>query len=184
MIKRLYPVLCAITTAYTLLYMCHGTPWENSGALSKIGLTHRGEFVLWGILTFVTLAIGITAAYKRYVKHWFYIPLLCAAGVGMALTLLFRFDWNIQPGYYFHCAGSLVYSVVTGALIFLLFALNYRRGGIFRAFTWCTGIILAADFICLLVFKETGLIEALPIFAGYLMLSTVLLRSERVEIKQ
>ena len=185
MIKRyFYPFLCALTTAYTLLYMRYGVPYKNSGALSKIGLTHRLEFVIWGVLTFVTLAVGITLAYRKHTNTKLYIPFLAVSGVGMALTLIFDFDYNVKPDYYFHCAGSLAFSVAVGVCIFLLFALTYRKAAVFCAFAWCTGIILIADLICLIIFKETGLIEALPIFAGYIMLSTVILRSDKVEIKQ
>ena len=75
-----------------------------------------------------------------------------------------------------------MFSAVTGITIFLLFLLNYKKGRIFKIFTYITAIILITDLICLLIFKETGLIEALPIFAGYLLLGIVNLRREKVEL--
>ena len=51
----------------------------------------------------------------------------------------------------------------------------------FKAFTVASGMILIGDLVCLLIFKETGLIETLPIFAGYIMLSAVNLRREKIE---
>ena len=183
--KRFFsPLLCVIATAYTIWYMHFGVPYKNSGALSKIGLTHRTEFVLWGVLTFVALAVGIVQAYRHYTDKRLYIPLLCVSAVGMALTLIFRFDYNIKPDYYFHCAGSLVFSVVTGATVFILFALCYNKAVIFKVLTFITGAILICDLVFLLIFKETGIIEALPIFAGYAMLSAVNLRRDKVELKR
>ena len=66
-------VLSAIATVYTIWYMHFGTPYKNSGALSKIGLEHHGLFAIWGVLTFSALAFAITLAYKKYLKtkcHW------------------------------------------------------------------------------------------------------------------
>ena len=183
--KRLFaPLLCAAATAYTIWYMHYGVPYENSGALSKIGLAHRGAFVVWGVLTFTALAVSIISAYRRYTKNKIYIPLLFISAVGMALTLIFRFDFNIKPDYYFHCVGSLIFSVVTGITVFVLFALCYKQHILFKVFTYTTGTVLIIDLICLLIFKETGLIEALPIFAGYAMLSVVNLRRDKIELKR
>lgn len=185
MIKRYITlILSAISTIYTVWYMHYGVPYLNSGALSKIGLQHMAAFWIWGVLTYITLAVGLTLAYRRYTYTRAYIPLLAASGVGMLLTLVFVFDYNVKPDYYFHCAGSLMFSAVTGAAVLILFILAYKKATLFRIFAWATGIILAADFVCLLIFKETGLIEALPVFAGYIMLAISNMRSEKVEIKQ
>ena len=185
MIKRYITlILSAISTAYTVWYMHYGVPYLNSGALSKIGLQHRAAFCVWGVLTYCTLAVGITLAYRRYTNTKAYIPLLAFSGAGMALTLAFDFDYNKMPDYYFHCAGSLMFSVVTGAAVLALFILTYKQGLVFRIFAWSTGAILAVDFVCLLIFKETGLIETLPVFAGCLMLSAVNFRRDKVEVKR
>lgn len=175
-------VLSAIATAYTIWYMHFGTPYKNSGALSKIGLEHHGLFAIWGILTFVALALAITLAYQKYLKTKAYIPLLAISGIGMILTLTNDFDYDNKVQYFLHCGGSLTFSAVTGITIFLLFLLNYKKGKIFKFFTYITATILIADLICLLIFKETGLIEALPIFSGYLLLGIVNLRREKVEL--
>lgn len=180
--KRLItPVLSAITFVYTLWYMHFGVAYKNSGALSKIGLTHHTEFVVWGVLTFATLAVGIIIAYRRYTDTKVFIPLLVVSAVGMALTLCFDFDYSIKSDYYFHCIGSLAFSVVMGVTIFALFLLCYNKSRIFAVFTYLTGAILVVDLVCLLIFKETGLIEALPIFSGFLLLSITNLRRDKVE---
>ncbi|MBQ9516815.1 MAG: hypothetical protein IJR60_01895 [Eubacterium sp.] len=185
MIKRYISlILGAISTAYTVWYMHYGVPYQNSGALSKIGLEHRGAFWVWGVLTYATLAIGLALSYRRYTKTKAYIPLLAVSGAGMLLTLMFDFEYRKMPDYYLHCAGSLAFSAVTGGAVLILFILTYKKAKMFCAFTWITGIILASDLICLLIFKETGLIEALPVFAGYLMLGLTNLRRDKVEIKR
>ena len=172
--KKYVNIALSLTAAiYTCWYMHFGIPYKNSGALSTIGLEHKGLFVLWGILTFTALAYSISIAYKRYTNTKAYIPLLAVAGIGMGLTLGFDFDYDIKPDYYLHCGGSLLFSAVMGVTIFLLFLLCCNKGRIFRAFAYITGGILTADIILLLIYKETGLIEAVPIISGYIMLGIV-----------
>ena len=175
-------VLSAVATVYTLWYMHFAPPHKNSGALSKIGLEHPVLFTVWGVLTFCALAFATVIAYKKYLSTKVYIPLLTLSGIGMLLTLTNDFDFDKKAEYYLHCAGSLTFSTITGITIFLLFLLNYKRNSLFKAFTYITAGVLIIDFICLLIFKETGLIEALPIFAGYILLATVNLRREKIEL--
>lgn len=180
-IKRLFtPILSVVTIIYTVWYMRYDVPYKNSGALSKIGLTHHNEFVIWGVMTMLTLSVGIIQSYERYLKTRVYIPLLVVSCVGMVLTLCFEFRYGINPDYYLHCAGSLVFSAVTGVNIFVFYLLNYRDK-LFRAFMYIAGGILLGDLLLLLIFKETGLIEVVPIFAGYVMLSITNMRRDRVE---
>lgn len=54
----------------------------------------------------------------------------------------------------------------------------------FKIFTYVTASILIIDLALLIVFKETGLIEIVPIFAGLIMISVTVLRSDKVEITQ
>lgn len=174
-------MLSVIATIYTIWYMSFGVPYKNEGALSKIGLEHHILFCIWGVLTVLALNYNIIIAYKRYTKTKAYIPLLTVANIGMILTLSFDFDYDIMPDYYLHCVGSLAFSIIMGITIFTLFALCFKQ---FKVFAFLTGAILIIDLICLLIFKETGLIEALPIFAGYILLGITNLRSDKVEIKQ
>lgn len=173
-------MLSVITIIYTVWYMHYGVCYKNSGALSKIGLTHHNEFVVWGVMTLVTLSVGIVIAYQRYLKTRVYIPLLIVSAIGMVLTLCFDFRYGVNPDYYLHCAGSLTFSAVTGVNIFVLYLLNYEDK-LFRAFMYISGGILLVDLVLLLIFKETGLIEVVPIFAGYILLSITNLRRDRVE---
>lgn len=174
------PIMSFVTTVYTLWYMHYGTCYRNSGALSKIGLTHHTEFVIWGVLTMLTLSYGIIISYRKYTTTRVYIPMLIVSCVGMALTLAFRFDYDIMPDYYFHCVGSLAFSVLTGVNIFVLYLLNFKDK-LFRIFTFITGAVLLIDFVLLLIFKETGLIEVVPIFVGYILLTITCTRRSRVE---
>lgn len=181
-LKKVFGIALSIAaTAYTLWYMHFGDPKSNSGALSKIGLEHHTYFVIWGILTMLALSFGIISAYRRLLKTKIYIPLLLIAGTGMLFTLCFDFDYDIKPDYYFHCAGSLTFSVVMGITIFLLFLLNWKKAKIYRLFTVLTCVILLIDLVFLVIFKETALIEVLPVLAGYIMLGITNLRSDRVE---
>lgn len=174
-------LLCLVSTAYTIWYMHFAPPYKNAGALSKIGLEHPVYFAIWGMMTYFSLTLALTLAYKKYTKTKAYIPLFVVSGIGMALTLTNDFDFDKKAQYYLHCTGSLIFSAVTGITVFLLFLICFKKGAIFKLFTLLSAVILLSDLVCLLIFKETGLIEALPIFAGYIMLSAVNLRREKIE---
>lgn len=182
--KAVCVISCIVSFIYTISYMSMGVVYKNSGALSKIGLTHHLEFVIWGMLTLFALCFNIAAAYRRYTKTKIHIPLLIISFFGMVLTLCFDFDFDNKLDYYLHCAGSLTFSAVMGITIFILFLFNFNKSKMFKAFTIITGSILIIDLICLLIFKETALIETLPVFAGYILLNIVNLRNEKVEITQ
>lgn len=175
-------LLSLVTTIYTIWYMHFGIPWRNSGALSKIGLQHHILFAIWGVMTFLSLALGITIAYRKTTKTKAYIPMLAISGIGMLLTITNDFDFNKKVQYFFHCGGSLTFSAIMGITIFLLYLLNYKKDKLSKAFTYISGGILVIDLVCLLIFKETGLIEALPIFAGYILLGITNLRSRSYEL--
>lgn len=178
--KRAVGTLLSITAAiYTIWYMHFGVPYLNSGALSKIGLRHPILFAVWGVLTIFALGYNIAIAYHRYTGSRLYILPLGVAALGMALTLIFDFDYDIKPDYYLHCAGSLLFSVVMGITVFILFATRYKKERIFKILTILSGAILAVDLILLLIYKETGLIEAIPILSGYVMLAIANCRKER-----
>jgi len=182
--KTISAFLCAISFIYTIWYMHFGIPYKHSGALSKIGITHKGLFLIWGAITFLALAYSICIAYRRYLKTKIYIPLLAISGIGMILFLCFDFDYDNKLSYYLHCTGSLLFSVVMGTTIFLLFLLCYKKALVFKVLTYLCAATLIIDLVMLLIFKENALIEALPIFAGFIMLNTVILRRDKVEIKQ
>lgn len=162
--------------------MHYGIPWKNSGALSKIGLQHHILFTIWGVMTFISLAFGITIAYRKATKTKAYIPMLAISGIGMLLTIINDFDFDKKVQYFLHCGGSLTFSTLMGITIFLLYLLNYRKNKLSKAFTYISGGILVTDLVCLLIFKETGLIEALPIFAGYILLGITNIRRINYEL--
>ena len=168
--------LCIFSTVYTLWYMHFGKPWTNDGALSKIGLEQRAAFIIWGILTFLSLGLNIYTGYRKIEKQKTSIILLGVSAVGMALTLIYRFDYNLMPDYYLHCAGSLLFSAVTGGAVLTLFLLAKRK-----TFSAVTAAVMLTDLICLLIFKETGIIETVPIFTGYILLSIFNTGSEKLE---
>lgn len=181
MMKYLSALLSAAATAYTLWYMHFDKPWTNDGALSTIGLEHKGLFILWGVLTYAALTFAAVLAYRRLVRTKVYLPLLGISAIGMALTLGFDFIYGKKPDFYLHCAGSLLFSAVTGFTVFLLFLLCFKRGIIYKIFTVLTAVILLGDTVLLCIFHETGLIEAVPIFAGMLMLAIINFRRDDIE---
>lgn len=174
--KVLSVLLCTAATVYTLWYMHFGVPYKNSGALSKIGLEHRILFAIWGVATYSALAANIVLAYKRYTKTRVHIPLLIISGIGMTLTLGCRFDFDMKAEYYLHCTGSLLFSAIMGISVFLLFFLCRKQKRIFKVFMYLSGGLLLTDFVLLLIYKETGLIEAVPIICGCIMLTAINLR--------
>lgn len=137
----------------------------NESALSTVGLEHHVIFTLWGITTYVALASNIAFAFSK-TKYKFYIIFLIISAVGMALTLLCDFDYDNYPQYLAHCIGSLAFSSVMGINVFLSFLLTKKY-----VFAVISAVILITDLIMLLIFKETALIEIVPIFAGYIMLT-------------
>lgn len=181
--QKLSVVLCIITSVYTVWYMSFGVPYKNSGALSKIGLEHRVLFAIWGILTFISLTLGIKSAYEKTKYKKLYIPFCVISGIGMLLTIANRFDYEQKLQYYLHCTGSLMFSAVTGICIFTLFFLLRKREKIYTVFLIITGVILSVDLICLLIFKETGLIEVIPIFSGYILLCVTNTRRDKIEVR-
>ncbi|MCD7723217.1 MAG: hypothetical protein LUH82_04635 [Clostridiales bacterium] len=164
-------LLMAAAAIYTLWYMRLGIPYQNSGALSAIGLKHPVLFTFWGLLTYSALAFNIAAAYIMHTKSKIYIPFLAVSGVGMALTLTCDFDYGKRLEYYLHCTGSLVFSVSIGLVIFLLFILCRKKGVLFVIFAAVTAAVLLGALICLLIFKENALIETLPVFTAYILLA-------------
>lgn len=172
-------VIPVITVIYSLLYASLGGFRGNASAMSKIGLEHPFLFSVWGILTFISIAGNLVSAYSK-TKYKFYIPLLITAMIGMLMTICFEFDYDKHTEYMLHCIGSLTFSAITGLSVFLLFLLSRRY-----IFAIVSAIILIADLILLLIFKETAFIELMPIFSGYILLGIHNLREEKekVEIK-
>ncbi len=171
--------LSFIAIVFSLYYANLGGFTGNSGALSKIGLTHPVLFMIWGTITCIALFFNLIVGYMK-TKYKFYIPLLIIAFIGMVLTVTNDFDYSQKSEYLLHCIGSMTFSIVMGITVFLLFLLskNYRL-------TIISGLILTGDLICLIIFKETAIIELTPIFAGYILLGIHNTRRERkaVEIK-
>lgn len=159
---------------FTVWYMHFGNLTDNSGALSKTGLVHPVYFAIWGILTFSALYSNLLYSYKKYLtKYKFQYYLSFLSGLGMLLTITCKFDYSLKVQYFLHCAGSLTFSVLTGSLVFLLCLLNYKKNLLFKVLTYTVGIILSADGILLIIFKETALIEAVPVLFGLIILPVI-----------
>ncbi len=178
--KTIYALCSVAAVIYSIYYASLGGFRGNSGALSKIGLSHPVLFIIWGAITVISLFILICAAYSK-TQYKFHKYLLIISFLGMLLTIFFDFDYNEKVQYYLHCSGSLTFSVVTGITVLLLFYLTkrYILAGICLA-------VLITDFILLLIFKETALIELFPIFSGYILLNIFIfkLKEKKLGVKQ
>lgn len=171
-------ILSILAIAYTLWYMSLGNLTENSGALSKTGLAHPILFIIWGVLVFTALYSGIITLYKRLLpKFKIHIVISALALIGMILTLSCRFDYALKTEYYLHCAGSLTFSVSTGITVFLLYLLNFKKGAYYSVLCIAIGIILSVDAILLIAFKESALIEAVPILFGLIIIPATVFKS-------
>ncbi|MDE6111543.1 MAG: hypothetical protein K2F65_06480 [Eubacterium sp.] len=169
--KYLFITVSILAVIFTIWYMHFGSLTENSGALSVTGLDHPVYFTIWGVLTFTGIYANLLLAYKKLLPkvHFQYIFFGLSA-IGMLLTLSCDFDYSIYIQYVLHCFGSLLFSVSTATCVFLLFFLNAKRNKVFTYFTWIIGTILIADLILLLIFKESALIEAVPVLFALIVL--------------
>ncbi len=178
--KKFFCILLSIVaTVYSVCYASIGNFQGNDGALSKIGLRHPVLFALWGGITYIALAFNIAIGFRK-TKYKFYIALLAVSLIGMLLTICFDFDYSKHTEYILHCAGSLSFSAIMGITVFLLFLLckSYILSG------FCAAILII-DLVLLIIYKETALIELLPIFSGYIMLCIHNTKKEKkaIEIK-
>ena len=174
--------LLAVTIAIlvTIYYLTFGGIRGNESALSTVGLEHPIWFAVWGVSTYTALAVNIYTAFCK-MKYKFYIILLIISAIGMALTLTCDFDYNKYTQYLAHCIGSLAFSCTMGITVFLAFLINKKY-----ILSLISALILITDLILLLIFKETALIETVPIFAGYIMLliNNLTLRKDKIEAIQ
>lgn len=164
--KKIISIIsCLISAVYSICYAGLGGFAGNKGALSKIGLDHPVLFAIWGILTIIAIDSNVLIGFKK-MKYKFQYILLGIAAIGMIMTLCFDFDYNQYNEYILHCIGSMTFSIITGISVFLLFLLSKNY-----LFTILSGGILIIDLILLIIFKETAIIELMPMFAGYIMLT-------------
>ena len=173
----------AIAIIYTIWYMHFGELTTNAGALSKTGLRHPVYFAIWGLLTYTALHFGILYTQSLLYKIQKYQYALSAiALLGMILTITCRFDYSLKAEYYLHCAGSLCFSALTGISVFSVFLINFKKSNYFKVLTIIIGLILIVDLVLLLIYKETALIEAIPVLFGLIILPVTALKYR--DIKQ
>lgn len=169
--KAFIIVISVLAVLFTLWYVHFGSLTENSGALSVTGLSHPVYFTIWGILTFCGIFSNLLLAYKKFLpKQNFQYIFFVLSAVGMILTLAFDFDYSLYFQYILHCLGSLLFSVSTAGCVFLLFFLNFGKSKMFKIFTVIIGAVLIIDLGMLLMFKETALIEVVPVLFALIIL--------------
>ena len=174
----------AIAIIYTIWYMHFGELTTNAGALSKTGLRHPVYFAIWGLLTYTALHFGILYTQSLLCKIQKYQYALSAiALLGMILTITCRFDYSLKAEYYLHCAGSLCFSALTGISVFSVFLINFKKSNYFKVLTIIIGLILIVDLVLLLIYKETALIEAIPVLFGLIILPVTALKYRNINQK-
>ncbi len=174
----------AIAIIYTIWYMHFGELTTNAGALSKTGLRHPVYFAIWGLLTYTALHFGILYTQSLLCKIQKYQYALSAiALLGMILTITCRFDYSLKAEYYLHCAGSLCFSALTGISVFSVFLINFKKSIYFKVLTIIIGLILIVDLVLLLIYKETALIEAIPVLFGLIILPVTALKYRNINQK-
>ncbi len=179
-------IICIISfsaAAYTAWFMQFGSLTANSGALSKTGLRHPVLFAVWGISAYAALLLNGIYIYNKGTKKFksFFISLGAIAFVGIALTLIFKFDYDLRLQYYLHCAGSLVFSVSAGTAIFFLFLINFKKNLFYAFLTVIIGLILLTACICLFIFKENALIEGLPVIFALISMPCAILHKRKTK---
>ena len=181
--KTLICTLSFAAAAYTVWFMHFGSLTENSGALSKTGLRHPILFAAWGTLTFFALFANGIYIYNRGSKKFkaLFIALCTVSFIGMVLTLCFKFDYDLRIQYYLHCAGSLAFSASSGAAVFLIFLINFKKSKLYAALTVVVGIILTADLIFLIIFQESALIEGVPVIFALISMPIVILSEKKAK---
>lgn len=169
-------VLSAFAIFYTLWYMHFGELTTNAGALSKSGLRHPVFFAAWGLLTYTALYANIIFLNKiLYPKARLHYAFAAAALLGIILTVTCRFDYSLPVQYYLHCTGSLCFSGLTGFSVFLIYIRSYKKSLFFKILSFIIGLLLITDLILLLIYKETALIEAIPIIFGLIIMPITIL---------
>lgn len=181
--KYIFLTLTTMAISYTIYYIDFQNLLNSSGALSKIGLTNHLSFAVWGILTFAALSYGTIIAYQRHTNYKFQYILLAIAAIGMLLTLTCDFDYSIRLQYYLHCIGSLLFSIISGVTLFLLYFLNYKKSIFNKTCTYIVFAVLLSDLVLLCIFKENALIEIVPILIGYILLTITNFREERIKVE-
>ena len=106
--------------------------------------------------------------------------LLLPAGAGMALTVCCPFDFERHTLWLLHCIGSLSFSVLSGVAIFLCFLFSFKKGRFWQCATVFWAALMIGDLILLLIYKETGLIEAMPVLTGVVLLNIAIYQKEKV----
>ena len=154
-------LISALYCGFTLGYMHFADPRTNAGALSTIGLDHPVLFALWGAGTYGVLYLLLYTMYNKQKRRGLCHGLVLPAGVGMALTVCCPFDFERHTLWLLHCIGSLAFSVLSGVAIFLCFLFSFKKGRFWQCATVFWAALMIGDLILLLIYKETGLIEAM-----------------------
>lgn len=160
--------LLIVSTVYTAWYMQLGSIFENSGALSTIGLEHRLLFAVWGVLAQGAMIVNIETMYRSAgISLKFYKILLIASTVGIGMTLVFPFDYDLRAFYVLHCTGAFLFTGANSGAILAYFILRRKVHPAFWVLFGLGCAVLAASLILLLITKETAFNETLPLFGAF-----------------
>jgi len=180
--KRLLPMIL-VFTIIAAAYSCRMLAMSDIGGdcISYIrAALYLLLFALWGAGTYGVLYLLLYTMYNKQKRRGLCHGLLLPAGVGMALTVCCPFDFERHNLWLLHCIGSLAFSVLSGVAIFLCFLFSFKKGRFWQCATVFWAALMIGDLILLLIYKETGLIEATPVLAGVVLLNIAIYQKEKV----
>lgn len=164
---------------YIRVYALCGPAHQRRGTLH-----HRTGppvlFALWGAGTYGVLYLLLYTMYNKQKRRGLCHGLVLPAGVGMVLTVCCPFEFERHTLWLLHCIGSLAFSVLSGVAIFLCFFVFIQKGRFWQCATVFWAALMIGDLILLLIYKETGLIEAMPVLTGVVLLNIAIYQKEKV----
>lgn len=172
--KKVLDCLCLLlilfSLIYTVWYISHGNIFENSGALSTIGLDYPVLFAVWGVTSQITIALNTKNLYSNIPKKFKFTNILIALStIGILFTVIFKFDYDLKVNYYLHCAGAFSFTVFNFLNIILYFIINYKKSSVYRfSALFCFSAIITS-LVLLIITKETALNESIPLFTAYII---------------
>lgn len=163
--KKIINALLSISAIiFTVYFMSLNDLTTNEGALSKTGIEHPFLFFIWGLLAYISLYTNIfmLAGCLQKVTRFHFVA-ASAALIGIIFTVVFKFDYSLKFQYFMHCAGSLTFSVCTAIAVFITYLSGFKISKFNAVLTVAVGTISTADLILLIIYKQTALIEGLPV---------------------
>ena len=185
--KKLFDCICLIfivfSFIYTVWYISHGNIFENSGALSTIGLTHPVLFAVWGLTSQITIGINIKNMYGNISKKFkFTNILLFLSTLGIVFTVVFKFDYDLKVNYILLCMWAFSFTVFNFLNVILYFIIKFKDSFIYRLAEYLCLIAITVSLVLLIITKETALNETIHLFTAYIVFTiNIIFNGRKIE---